>query len=136
MEDSINTQMAERTLPEAQIWTLLQAAIRQGRQDLADFYQGELARVYMMKAMEQAQMMSAPPPGAQGPPPGPPPPPPNGAGPSFAPEVMPNAGLGVPPPAPVATPGPAVPPGTPRPGAQNTESRLANIGMIPPTNGG
>jgi len=141
MEDSINTQMAERTLPEAQIWTLLQAAIRQGRQDLADFYQGELARVYMMKAMEQAQMMSAPPPGAQGPPPGAPPgaappPPPNGAGPTFAPEVMPNAGLGVPPPAPVATPGPAVPPGTPRPGAQNTESRLANIGMIPPTNGG
>ena len=38
MEDAINTQMAETVLPEAQLWTLLQSSIRQGREDLANFY--------------------------------------------------------------------------------------------------
>ena len=159
MEDSIKMQIAESALPEAQIWELLQAAIRQGRQDLADFYQGELSRLYMMKAMEQAQMMGGPPPGQGGMPPGqggmppgmppemmggppmgPPPgmggPPPGmGGPPGLPPQVMPNAALGVPPPMPNQVPGPSVPPGTPRPGAQSTENRLAGIGMIPSTGG-
>ena len=144
MEDSINAQMAESMLPEAQLWTMLQAALRQGRQDLAMFYQGELTRLFMMKTMEQSQMMSGGgPPGSPtgGPPPlgpgGPPPPPgPGGGGPMAPPTVMPNAGMGVPPVAPTAPVGPAVPAGTPRPGAQNTETRLASLGLIPPAAGG
>ena len=142
MEDSINSQMAERTLPEAQIWTLLQSAIRQGREDLANFYQGELMRIFVMKQMEQqqqqAQMMAAqaPPQGMlpqQGPPMmGPPP----GGPPGLPPQVMPDAMLGVPPVAPTAVPGPSVPPGTPRPGAQSDEARLANLGLIPAGPGG
>jgi len=151
MEDSIKMQIAEKALPEAQIWELLQAAIRQGRQDMANFYQGELSRIYMMKAMEQQQMMGGPPPGQGGMPPGqggmppgmPPemmggpmgPPPGMGGPPGLPPQVMPNAALGVPPPMPNQVPGPSVPPGTPRPGAQSTENRLASIGMIPSTGG-
>ena len=38
MEDAINEQMAERTLPEAALWTLLRSSERQGRDDLAEFY--------------------------------------------------------------------------------------------------
>ena len=143
MEDTINAQMAESMLPEAQLWTMLQAAIRQGRQDLAMFYQGELTRLFMMKTMEQSQMMSGGgPPGAPagGPPPmgpgGPPPMGPGGGGPTAPPTVMPNAGMGVPPVAPTAPVGPSVPAGTPRPGAQNTETRLASLGLIPPAAGG
>ena len=133
MEDAIKMQVAEATLPEAQLWTLLQAAIRQGRQDLAEFYQGELMRVFMAKAMEQSQMMAQQaqmqgPPQPPQPPMGPPPMGMNGAGPTFAPEVMPEAMMGVPPPPPTAPPGPSVPPGTPRPGGQDTVSRLANLG--------
>jgi hypothetical protein len=150
MEDSIKMQVAETTLPEAQLWTLLQTALRQGREDLVEFYQGELMRLLTTKIAEQAQMQTAQaPPQPQAPPPGPPPgmmppgmmppgmmpPGMNGAGPGLPPQVMPNAGLGVPPPAPVAPPGPSVPPGTPRPGAQGIESRLANLGMIRPAGG-
>ena len=72
MEDSIKMQVAEGALPEAQLWTLLQAAIRQGRQDLAQFYEGELMRVFMTKQQEmmaaQGQAPMGPPPGTGGPP--------------------------------------------------------------------
>ena len=138
MEDAINTQMAETVLPEAQLWTLLQSSIRQGREDLAQFYQGELQKVFMMKVMEQRQMMMGQMPG-QPPQPQQPPQgamPPMGAGPTAAPQVMPDAGMGVPPPMPTQPQSPAVPPGTPRPGAQSTASRLANMGLIPPAAGG
>ena len=53
----------------------------------------------------------------------------------LPPTVMPNAALGVPPPMPTAPVGPSVPPGTPRPGAQNVENRLSGLGLIPPTGG-
>jgi hypothetical protein len=150
MEDSIKTQVAERTLPEATLWSLLQAANRQGREDLAELYQGELRRVFMAKSMEemklmaeamQVQGMGMAPQGAPMPPQGMPPqgmPPqgmPQGGGPGLPPTVMPNAALGVPPPMPTAPVGPSVPPGTPRPGAQSTENRLSNLGLIPPTGG-
>tara|TARA_R110002020_G_scaffold306126_2_gene522100 strand:- start:441 stop:2288 length:1848 start_codon:yes stop_codon:yes gene_type:complete len=139
MEDAINTQMAETVLPEAQLWTLLQSSIRQGREDLANFYEGELQKVFMMKVMEQRQIMMTgqmpgQPPQPQQPPQGALPP--MGAGPTAAPQVMPDAGMGVPPPMPTQPQSPAVPPGTPRPGAQSTASRLANMGLIPPAAGG
>jgi len=114
MEDAIKEQLAERMLPEATLWSLLQAAERQGRDDLVQFYTGELIVVLFQKKQAVQQMMAPPPPpmpgggmeGGMGGPPG------------LPPEVMPNAMMGVPPPAPVPQAGPVVPPGTPRPGAQ------------------
>ena len=148
MEDSIKTQIAERMLPEAALWSLLQAANRQGREDLAELYQEELRRLFMTKRIEEMQMVGQAtqpqvPPQPQGmPPQGMPPPgmmppgmmPQGGAGPMLPPTVMPNAALGVPPPMPAAPAG-TVPPGTPRPGAQSTENRLSNLGLIPPLGG-
>ena len=117
MDDAINEQMAERMLPEAALWTLLRSAERQGRDDLAQFYLGELMNMLMQK-QQMAQQQAAPPPpppgpmGPMGPPPGPMGPP------GLPPEVMPEAMMGVPPPAPTPQAGPLVPPGSPRPGAQ------------------
>ena len=136
MEDAINEQMAERLLPEAQLWTLLRSAQRQGRDDLVEFYLGELMTVLMQKRKAAEELASPPPP--PGPPPGMqpgggippeglppmmpppmmPPPPMNGGPPGLPPEVMPEAMMGVPPPMPVPQAGPIVPPGSPRPGAQ------------------
>ena len=131
MDDAIKEQMAERMLPEAALWTLLRAAERQGRQDLAQLYLGELMSVLQQKkqAAQQRAMPPGPPPGPMGPPmggppmgpPGPPMGPPGGppgGPPTMDPEVMPSAMMGVPPPVPTPQAGPLVPPGTPRPGAQ------------------
>ena len=126
MEDAIKEQLAEKMLPEATLWSMLQAAERQGRSDLVDFYMGELVSVLFEKRrmlQEKMAAVSAPPPGPGGPPMGGPPPggpmgPPQGGPPGFPPEVMPDAMLGVPPPAPTPQAGPLVPPGMPRPGAQ------------------
>ena len=156
MEDSIRLQMSQKMLPEAMLWENLLSARRQGREDIAQFYETELMKVFMMKKLEEQKMMqemmgggmqpqpqpqqpAAPPPGMVPPgmnPPGMVPPgmmPPGQAGPMLPPTVMPNAALGVPPPMPVAPVGPSVPPGTPRPGAQNVENRLSGLGLIPPT---
>jgi len=118
MDDAIKEQMAERMLPEAALWTLLRAAERQGRDDLANFYLGELMSLMSQKrqAAQQMQMQSMQPSGPPPPPMGPPPTP--GGPPGLPPEVMPEAMMGVPPPAPTPQGGPLVPPGTPRPGAQ------------------
>ena len=127
MDDSIKEQLAERMLPEAALWTLLRAAERQGRDDLARFYVGELTSLIMQKRqaaeMRNAEMGGgAPggPPGQAGPP-GPPPIPgtsPAGGPPTINPAVLPPAMQGVPPPPPTPQAGPLVPPGTPRPGAR------------------
>ena len=158
MEDSIRLQMSQKMLPEAMLWENLLSARRQGREDIAQFYETELMKVFMMKKLEEQKMMqemmgggmqpqpqpqqpAAPPPGMVPPgmvPPGMIPPgmmPPGQAGPMLPPTVMPNAALGVPPPMPTAPVGPSVPPGTPRPGAQNVENRLSGLGLIPPTGG-
>jgi len=131
MEDAINEQMAERMLPEAALWTLLRSAERQGREDLAQFYLGELMNILMQKR-QAAEQQAAPPMAPSGPPPdqllspggggvppmGPPMGPPSGGPIGLPPEVMPEAMMGVPPPAPTPQAGPLVPPGMPRPGAQ------------------
>ena len=129
MEDAINEQLAERMLPEAALWTLLRSSERQGREDLAEFYLGELMNVLMQKR-KMAEEAAAPPPppappmgmeGPMGPPPmGPPmgPPPMEGGPPGLPPQVMPEAMMGVPPPMPTPQAGPNVPPGSPRPGAR------------------
>ena len=120
MDDAINEQMAERMLPEAALWTLLRSAERQGRDDLAQFYLGELMNVLMQK-QQIAQQQAAPPPPPPGPmgPMGPMDPMAGPMGPpGLPPEVRPEAMMGVPPPAPTPQAGPLVPPGSPRPGAQ------------------
>lgn len=120
MDDAIKEQQAERMLPEASLWTLMQAAERQGRQQLVDFYMGELISLLLAKQKTLQERMSAlqpPPPGGPGggPPPGPPSP---GGPPGLPPQVMPPGMMGVPPPSPVPQGGPVVPPNTPRPGAR------------------
>ena len=117
MDYAIKEQMAERMLPEAAIWSLLQGAQEQGREDLVAFYEGELLRMLLEK---QRAMQPPPPPPMPGPPGmgGPPMP---GGPPGLPPQVMPEAMMGVPPPAPMPQSGPLVPPGTPRPGAQGPE---------------
>ena len=126
MDDAIKEQLAEKMLPEATLWSMLQAAERQGRDDLMDFYMGELVSVLFEKRRMLQERMAAvmtPPPGAGGPPQGGPMPggpagSPPGGPPGFPPEVMPNAAMGMPPPIPVPQSGPVVPPGMPRPGAR------------------
>ena len=136
VEDAVKEQIAERTLPEAGIWSLYQAAMKQGRDDLAQMYLGELVTMLFAKARQISDTLQGGGPGAQpGPPssgpggvpagmPGPPPMPP--------PEVMPPAMAGVPPPAPTPQAGPVVAPGQPRPGAQSDEERLRRIGLVGP----
>jgi hypothetical protein len=114
MDDAIKEQLAERMLPEAALWTLMRAAERQGRDDLAQFYSGELMNLLMQKrkAAEMRGGSGPPPPGGMtGGPTG-------GGPPGIRPDVQPNAMMGVPPPQPMPQAGPLVPPGTPRPGAQ------------------
>ena len=123
MDDAIKEQQAERMLPEATLWSLMKAAERQGREDLVDFYMGELLSLLMEKRRILQDRMSAlqpPPPmaggpGMGGPPPGSPSP---GGPPGLPPQVMPEGMMGVPPPSPIPQSGPVVPPNTPRPGAQ------------------
>ena len=138
IEDAVKEQIGERTLPEAGLWSLYQAAVKQGRDDLAQLYLGELLSLLFAKAKQMEQTMSGPvgppmgipspgqgqaPPAEAGPPPIPPMPPP---------EVMPPAMAGVPPPMPTPQGGPVVPPGQPRPGALSEEERLRRIGLTGP----
>ena len=121
-EDAIKEQLAERSLPEAGLWSLYQAALRQGRTDLAQFYLGELQAMLLSKAKMLTDNLGGgvppvPSPGAQ--PPVPPGAPPMGGPPTAPPQVMPPAMMnGMPPPAPTPQGGPNVPPGQPRPGAR------------------
>jgi hypothetical protein len=148
-EDSIKEQIAERTLPEAATWTLYQAALKQGRDDLAELYFGELTAMLLSKAkmlrdtLGGGGMPPAPPGGLPPMPPGAPPPMPGGppmmAGPPMGgpppmppPGVMPPAMAGVPPPVPTPQGGPVVPPGQPRPGALGAQERLRRIGLVGP----
>ena len=130
IEDAIKEQMAERILPEASLWTILSATENRGRPDLAQFYYGELMHLLQQKQMmRQQSMMPQPSPNGTSP---------QGGGPPTAnPAVMPNAMMGVPPPMPTPQGGPNVPPGTPRPGAQEgeTDELLRSLGLISPRGG-
>ena len=136
VEDAVKEQIAERTLPEAGIWSLYQAAMKQGREDLAELYFGELVSMLFAKAKQMSDTLGG---GGAGGPPGPPSPGPGGVPvgpapppPMMSPEVMPPAMAGVPPPMPVPQGGPVVPPGQPRPGAQSEGERLRRMGLIGP----
>ena len=142
-EDAIKEQAAERTLPEAGLWSLYQAAMKQGRDDLAQFYLGELTAVLLSKAKMLSDNLGggvppAPSAGAMPPmPPGAPPlpggPPMQGGPPTVPPGVAPPAMMnGMPPPAPTPQAGPNVPPGHPRPGAVAEGERLRRLGLTGP----
>ena len=139
-DDSIKEQIAERTLPEAGLWSLYQASLKQGRDDLAQFYLGELMAVMLSKAkMLNDNLGGGVPPGATPgalppmPPGAPPPMGPPGGPPGVPPGVAPPAMMsGMPPPTPTPQAGPNVPPGQPRPGAQGEEARLRNMGLVGP----
>lgn len=119
MDDQIKSQLAERGLPEAQLWVLMKAAEDRGEHEIAQFYFQQLVQIMFQKMM----MGMAPPgmaPGAGPPGMAPGAGPTNGAGPTAPPSVMPNAMMGANPPLPTPQAGPLVPPGQPRPGAQTT----------------
>ena len=145
IEDAIKEQIAEKTLPEAGIWSLYQASLKQGRDDLAQMYFGELVAMLLSKAKalsdnlggggvpgpSPGEMPLAPPPPGMVPPgmaPGGPP----GMPPMPPPGVMPPAMAGVPPPMPTPQAGPVVPPGQPRPGAASDIERLRAMGLAGP----
>jgi hypothetical protein len=136
VDDAVKEQIAERTLPEAGMWSLYQAAMKQGREDLAQIYFGELTTMLFAKARQIADTLGSGPgmqPGSPSPVPGTVPA--GGAGPvppMPPPNISPPAMQGVPPPAPTPPGGPAVPPGQPRPGAQSDEERLRRIGRPGP----
>ena len=127
IEDSIREQLAERTLPEAALWSLLQSTEERGRPDLSQFYYGELMFLLMQKQQmrQQAMMPQQPQQPQQGQ---------QGGRPTADPRVMPNAMGGAPPPMPNMQGGPNVPPGSPRPGARNNGAgdaeRLREIGLL------
>ena len=136
LEDTIKEQIAERTLPEAGLWTLYQAAQRQGRDDLAEFYAGELTAMLLSKAKMLSDNLGGgvpPAPSAGALPPVPPgAPPPEMLPPMPPPQVMPPAMAGVPPPVPTPQGGPVVPAGQPRPGAMGDAERLRQLGLVGP----
>ena len=139
IDDAIKEQIAERSLPEASIWSLYQAALKQGRDDLAQMYFGELVSMLLSKAKMMRDNLGGggvPPGPSPGQPPMPmaPPPPggPEGMMPMPPPGVMPPAMAGVPPPMPTPQAGPLVAPGQPRPGAMSPDQRLQNMGLVGP----
>ena len=115
IDDAIKEQTAERILPEAALWTMLQSAEDRGRPDLAQFYYGELITMMnekqtkRLQSAQQLQQAAQPPQPQQ----------PRG----MDPRVMPNAMTGAPPPQPTPPQG-MVAPGTPRPGAMSDEERI------------
>ena len=110
IDASIKEQQGERLLPEATLLSMVQAAERRGRDDLAQIYVGELVFLLQQKLMQrqQAQQQAMQP--QQ-------PPQQNGAR-GIDPRSMPNAMRGTPPPAPTPPQG-MVAPNTPRPNARN-----------------
>jgi len=118
IDDAIKEQTAERILPEAALWTLLQSAEDRGRPDLAQFYYGELITMMNEKQTKRLQSEQQLQQAAQPPQP-PQPQQPRG----MDPRVMPNAMMGGPPPQPTPPQG-MVAPGTPRPGAMSPEERI------------
>lgn len=140
-EDKIKEQLAERVSPMAAAYTLMQAAEKRGRPDLARIYMIEAMIQHLQTQMQlmQGMSMAGGMPGAGGPGGGP-----GGGGPGGGPSLAGGGGPGGPMAPPTASPpqaqgipqapptpqaGPIVPPGTPRPGALSPAERLAAMGL-------
>lgn len=133
IQTALNEQFAVRSNPIASNLSLMLAAARLGRTDLAFLHELEMMKLIGERYGIQQQQPPQPqvpgilPQGAPGIP---------VQDPTFAPNVLPQAALGGPPPAPFPQAGPLVPPGQPRPGAALDEAtlmqRLAAIGLVPP----
>jgi hypothetical protein len=113
MDDQIKLQQAKRGLPEAQLWTMMEAAENRGEMQIAQMYYMELVSVELQKFMQRMMLqMPGGAPGTNGAAPG------GSAGPTASPQALPEAGFGAPPPAPIPQAGPNMPPGSARPGAR------------------
>ena len=100
--DAIKEQVSERLLPTATLMTLMQAAEKQGRPELAMLYYRELIMQGIMGGPNQAGGPSGK--GAQN----------NGGGGGFSPEVLPQSAQGQAPPQPTPQAGSNMPPRSPR----------------------
>tara|TARA_Y100000310_G_scaffold293760_2_gene323590 strand:+ start:2218 stop:4017 length:1800 start_codon:yes stop_codon:yes gene_type:complete len=120
LQDMLKAEQAERASPLAAAYTLGMATAEQGMEDLSNIYMGEIEIQILRKQLEIAQLrmaamgMAQNPPGeasaggARG----------NGDRPGLTSNVAPAPTQGIPTPQPTPQAGPIVPPGTPRPGAQ------------------
>jgi hypothetical protein len=141
IDATIKEQLGERMLPEASLFVLMKALEERGRDDLAQFYMGQLMEVTVQKQMQRAQlsmaMQQAGIPGQPGGAPGQQGGVPGQQGVGVSNGALPQAAQGVPPPTPLGGPGsagPQVAPGTPRPGAAagSDEARLNALGLVGP----
>ena len=119
-------QLAERGSPMAIAFNSMMAAAKQGNEELAQIWQQELQLEMQKKFLEvmQLAMLGVPAPGGT-----------NGNGASPTSKTTPSSSSQPPEErgvqgAPINQAGPLVGAGTPRPGAQSTEARLANIGLV------
>tara|TARA_R100000093_G_scaffold18520_2_gene10828 strand:- start:160 stop:2049 length:1890 start_codon:yes stop_codon:yes gene_type:complete len=126
IDAQIKEQLGERLLPEAALWDIMVAMEETGRQQLAGFYFAELQEILFKKELERRQarvvaQQSGLTNGA------------NGSAPGVAPTAQPSQSLGGGAnPASLSNPGPQQAPGTPRPGAQSNNGRLASLGLVGP----
>ena len=103
MADEIKEEMAEKMIPTAVLMVLMQAAEREGRNELAMLYYGELLKIGIMGLQSPKGLI-----------------PTNGKGEGgggFSPEVAPGPMQGAPTPQPTPQQGANVPPESARPGA-------------------
>lgn len=110
IRDQVNHQISQRMLPEAQLLTLMESALNRGDEKLFKIYMAELQFIINAKMMQRAGIVGQGGQNGQAP---------EVAAPGFSPQVLPNAAQGQSTPVPTPQGGPLVPPGTPRPGAQN-----------------
>ena len=116
IQDQLNVQKAERLSPIAALQTLITSAFKLGRMDLVKVYYQDWLQL-QAAAPQLGAPAGEPAPGA-----GPP---------GLAPQVLPDAMMGLPPRRPQPPGMPMRGPGQPRPGALSEQGRLARIGMVP-----
>lgn len=126
-DDAIKEQIAERALPEAGLFTIMQALEEKERPEMAQLYLFELTRLYAEKFGQMPQMLGGGGPGQPGAAP------PQQVG--LNPGMVPPAAMGVPAPAPTPQAGPLVPQGQPRPGAVSDQQQLNAMGLFGPRQG-
>ena len=118
MDDTIKEERGETLLPEAMIWTTMEALKRKGEEQLYKFWLGQLIRtgLYREPGPNGQQSAAAQQNGAAG-----------GGG--YSPESLSAPEQGAPTPQPTPQGGANVPPGTPRPGARELPPAIAAWGQ-------
>lgn len=130
MDAGIKAQLGVRLLPEAALMDIMIAMEETGQDQFAGLYFAELLQILFQKQVQRQQMQQAAaqaglvPQGGGG----------GGApGAGIAPTAQPSQSFGGGAnPAALSNPGPQVPAGTPRPGAQSDATRLSSLGLVGP----